>query len=205
MKLVAGELCLDFANTAGWHARETTVEFLLSYRDLVNWSRRVGLLNAADARRLLREAARRPAAAAAALQRAIAVREIIYGIVVALLHKRAPAEAMVAGFNRELTSAHRLLHVVPGSRGLIWSWASAPRDLAAMLGPILRSAADLLTSERLNRIGQCADDRGCGWLFLDTTRNHSRRWCEMRDCGNRAKVRRHYQRRRAPGASRRKS
>jgi predicted RNA-binding Zn ribbon-like protein len=205
MRLVAGELCLDFANTADWHARETPIESLLSYRDLVSWSHRAGLLNAAHARRLLREAARRPAAAAAALRRAIAVREIIYGILLALLHKQAPVESMVADFNRELMSALRLLRVAPGSRGLIWSWEFAPRDLAAMLAPILRSAADLLTSERLDRIGQCADDRGCGWLFLDTTKNRSRRWCDMRDCGNRAKVRRHYQRGRARGASCRKS
>ncbi|MCB0153982.1 MAG: CGNR zinc finger domain-containing protein, partial [Anaerolineae bacterium] len=56
------------------------------------------------------------------------------------------------------------------------------------------SAAELLTSDRLNRVGQCAGE-SCGWLFLDTTRNHSRRWCEMEHCGNRAKAKRHYRRR----------
>jgi predicted RNA-binding Zn ribbon-like protein len=66
-----------------------------------------------------------------------------------------------------------------------------------MLWPVARSAADLLTSaEELARVGQCADDRGCGWLFFDTSRNHSRRWCAMKDCGNRAKARRHYRRQR---------
>jgi len=65
-----------------------------------------------------------------------------------------------------------------------------------MLWPILRSGADLLASEDRERVGQCADDRGCGWLFFDASRNRSRRWCNMEDCGNRAKAKRHYARER---------
>ncbi len=194
LKLVAGELSLEFANTAAWHASGTPKELLRSYQDLVTWGRRAGLLDARDAGRLLREAGRRPAAAAVVLQRAIAIRETIYRIVLALLEEREPAPSLLKGFNRELKRAFRRLHVVPGSRNLVWNWESDPRDLDAMLFPILRSAADLLTSARRRRIGQCADDRGCGWLFLDTTKNRSRRWCQMGDCGNRAKARRHYQR-----------
>ena len=72
-----------------------------------------------------------------------------------------------------------------------------------MLWPIVESAAELLTSERRSRIGQCADDRGCGWLFLDATKNRSRRWCAMGDCGNRAKARRHYLRTRGRRATHR--
>jgi predicted RNA-binding Zn ribbon-like protein len=60
-----------------------------------------------------------------------------------------------------------------------------------MLWPVVRDAADLLTSKELNRVGRCADER-CGWLFVDTSRNRSRRWCSMESCGNRAKARRHY-------------
>ncbi|MCX6026505.1 MAG: CGNR zinc finger domain-containing protein [Chloroflexi bacterium] len=72
-----------------------------------------------------------------------------------------------------------------------------------VLWPVMRSAAELLTSDLASRVGQCQDDRGCGWLFIDTSRNHTRRWCAMGDCGNRAKARRHYlrtQKIRAEGA-----
>jgi len=48
----------------------------------------------------------------------------------------------------------------------------------------------LTSSQRLNQVRQCRGDN-CGWLFVDGSKNHSRRWCDMRDCGNRAKVRRH--------------
>ena len=63
--------------------------------------------------------------------------------------------------------------------------------LECMLCPVVRDAADLLTSRELERVGRCADER-CGWLFVDTSRNRSRRWCSMESCGNRAKARRHY-------------
>ena len=68
-----------------------------------------------------------------------------------------------------------------------------------MLWPVVQSAVDLMTSPELDRVGQCADDRGCGWLFVDTTKNRSRRWCDMRDCGNRAKARRHYAKKKSEG------
>ncbi len=204
MKLVAGELCLDFANTADWHASGSPVELLRTYRDLVTWSRQVGLLNAAAGGRLLHEAGRRPADADAVLKRAIAIREAIYGIVLALLEQRPPAASVLKIFNRELKTAFRHLQVVPRPQGLTWNWIAGSRNLEAMLWPILRSAAELLTSERRARIGQCADDRGCGWLFLDNTKNRSRRWCEMGDCGNRAKAHRHYQRSRVLRARTRK-
>jgi predicted RNA-binding Zn ribbon-like protein len=61
-----------------------------------------------------------------------------------------------------------------------------------MLWRIVRSTTGLLTSEDLQRVGVCADDRGCGWLFYDTSRNRTRQWCSMRGCGNRAKAKRHY-------------
>ncbi len=203
-KLIAGELCLDFANTADWHASDNPTELLRSYGDLVTWSQRAGLVDAPAARRLLRESRRRPDDAAAVLKRGIAVREAIYGIVLALLQQRRPTACDLEAFNCEMSMAFQHGRVVPGPQGLSWGWDSGNRDLEAVLWPILRSARELLTSERQARIGQCADDRGCGWLFLDTTKNHSRRWCAMEDCGNRAKARRHYQRNRAPAARSRK-
>ena len=193
-RLIAGELCLEFANTAGWHASDHPQESLNRYEDLLSWCRRARLVDTAGAGRLLREARRRPAAAARAVRRAISIREIIYRIFVALLRGQPPARSDLEAFNRAVSSALKHLRVVPVTGRFIWSWEGGQRALDGVLWPILRSAADLLTSERRDRVGQCADDRGCGWLFLDRTKNRSRRWCDMEDCGNRAKARRHYQR-----------
>jgi len=202
-KLIAGALCLDFANTADWHASARPHESLKSYEDLVAWCRRADLLDAAHDARLLREARRHPAAAKAVLRRAIGLRDAIYRIVVSLLRGSPPNRADLAAFDRVLASALRHSRVIPGRGGLLWTWEGDDRALDAMLWPIVESAAELLTSERRSRIGQCADDRGCGWLFLDATKNRSRRWCAMGDCGNRAKARRHYLRTRGRRATRR--
>jgi predicted RNA-binding Zn ribbon-like protein len=209
---LSGRLSLGFANTADWHASDHPVESLTSYSDLVAWGQHVGILTDHQAQRLLKEATRRPEGANAVLERAIALREAIYRIFSAISHGRPPQAADLATFNAELSGALAQSRIVStlrqpfdGARdkaqdnavgGFAWDWAGAEDALDQMLWPVVHDAAGLLTSEELDRVGQCADDR-CGWLFLDTSRNRSRRWCSMEDCGNRAKARRHYERKRA--------
>jgi len=200
LKLVGGELCLDFANTVDWHASKSPQERLNDYGSLVSWSREVGVLDDAAERRLRREAGRHPAQASKAWKQAIAVRELLYRVFVALIHGRQVDASDLERLNQTLSDTLRHLRVVHEGDGLEWRWAGTPQDLEQMLWPIVRSAADLLTSDRRLKLGQCADDRGCGWLFLDTSKSHGRRWCAMEDCGNRAKARRHYQRSRRQGA-----
>ena len=196
LKLLGGQLSLNFANTADWHASDQPVEFLTSYSDLVAWSQHVGILTAHQAQRLLKKAARRPENATAVLERAVALREAIYRIFSAISHGRPPAAADLAIFNAELSGALAQSRIVSTAEGFDWDWAGAEDTLDWMLWPVVHDAAGLLTSEELDRVGQCDDDR-CGWLFLDTSRNRSRRWCSMEDCGNRAKARRYYERKRA--------
>jgi len=86
--------------------------------------------------------------------------------------------------------------VIPTDAGFTWVWAEGGRALDCMLWPVARSAADLLTAGELPAIRQCQGSQ-CGWLFLDTSRNRTRVWCDMRVCGNRAKARRHHARLRA--------
>lgn len=195
LKLPDERLSLDFANTADWHASDHPVEFLTSYSDLVAWSQGVGILTDHQAKRLLKKAARRPGDATAVLERAIALREAIYQIFSAISHGRPPQAADLATFNAELSRVLAQSRIVSTAEGFAWDWAGAEEALDWMLWPVVHDAAGLLTSEELDRVGQCADDR-CGWLFLDTSRNRSRRWCSMENCGNRAKARRHYKRKR---------
>jgi predicted RNA-binding Zn ribbon-like protein len=196
LKLKAERLCLDFANTVAWHASPQPIEALTSYAELVNWAEGIGLLVERRAQDLRREAERRPEEAAAVLDRARVTREAIYHLLSAHAHGQAGQAADVAMLNQAHAEAmpHARLSLTP--EGFAWDWASADASaLEQMLWPVVQSAVDLLTSPELNRVGQCADDRGCGWLFLDMTKNRSRRWCDMRDCGNRAKARRHYAKR----------
>jgi predicted RNA-binding Zn ribbon-like protein len=192
-----GILALDFSNTAEWHASADPVERLNAYEDLASWSWAAGILDEDETRQLLTEAQGRPAEAHKALRGAIRLREAIYQVFSAIAADRpSPLEA-VETINSGLGHALSHARIVPSDEGISWGWSSEERQLDRMMWPILRSAADLLTSDELNRVGECADDRGCGFLFFDRSKNRSRRWCRMEDCGNRAKAKRHYRRKKS--------
>ena len=183
-------MCLDFTNTVGGKRGATTREYLNSYADFVSWCRQADLLDESRADALLRSAARHPDECAAALERAIALREAIYRIFAALASDESPQAADLEHLNAELSAHLGRLQVVSSKKGFNWTWADANAALDQPLGPIARSAADLLTSPHLlEQVRLCEGDT-CGWLFVDSTKNHSRRWCVMSECGNVAKVRR---------------
>jgi len=190
----SGPLCLELANTLRWHASAHPEETLHSYANLVTWAQGVGLVSNHEAQKLFRDAADQPAEASWVLKRATALRETIYRIFVALIHEKSPAEADLAELNNTLTKMTGGARIVKTAEGFAWDWDVDEDALDSLIWPIALSAAELLLSEERKRVGQCADDRGCGWLFLDNSKNHSRRWCDINDCGNRAKQRRHYER-----------
>lgn len=189
----AGRLCLDFANTLANRDNDRTHEWLVSYSNLVAWAQLAGALAPEAARPLLDEAAAHPERAARALEQAIELREMIYRIFSAISSGAAPTGDDLDDLNGALSKALPHLRVVQDGPEFAWHWGGDASALERMLWPVARSAGDLLTSEQLGRVGECHGE-GCGWLFLDLSRNHSRRWCDMGDCGNRAKAKRHYHR-----------
>jgi predicted RNA-binding Zn ribbon-like protein len=191
LNLNEARLCLDFGNTANWHASTHPQEELNSYDDVLNWAQQKALLPVAQISVLRAAAAQNPAAAQAALERAIALREAIYRIFSAAAVGRPVADADLALLNRWLAEGLGRLQLASTEEGFAWQWQADNTALHQMLWPAAQSAAELLASAELDRVKECADDRGCGWLFLDTSRNGTRRWCSMQSCGNRAKVRRH--------------
>lgn len=193
LELEEGWLALDFANTVEWHASDEPVESLNSYEDLAGWARGINLVSGEVARRLLEEAAERPADAHAALADAIELREAMYRVFAAAAEDAEPAVADLDLINEALSRGLSHLRVAAVDGGFSWGWDVQRDSLHQILWPVARSAAELLTSGELSRLGVCADEDGCGWLFLDTSKNHSRRWCGP-GCSNRAKARRHYAR-----------
>lgn len=193
LNLEEGWLCLDFANTVSMHASDHPEERLNDYTDLVEWAQTEQLVTADAAARLLAEAEERPGDAAQSHQYAIRLRDAIYEIYAALAHDEQPRPADLDALNEALMRGLSHLRVVQVGDGFRWEWDVRRDSLYQMLWPVARSAADLLTSEDMHRVGQCADEDGCGWLFYDTSKNHSRRWCGA-TCANRAKARRYYAR-----------
>lgn len=194
-ELSGGALCLDFANT--WGDRERSEqEHLHGYADLLAFAVQAGVLHADRCAVLERLAGRDEEGAKATFSSALELRDAIYRLFSAIADCAPPPEEDLERLNRALPDALAGLRIEPVAGeegGFIWSRAGGVESLEAPLWPIVRSAAELLTSDRLRRVREC-DGASCTWLFLDQSRNRSRRWCSMETCGNRAKVRRHYRR-----------
>jgi len=194
-----GALCLDFANTLEWHASPTPDEHLRSYPDLVAWGRAAGGLSGEESARLLTGATSRPEESAAVLEQARRLREVIYRVFSAVAANSRVESDDLAAVNSWLQEALSHLEVKSAADGFQWGWGESSDSLGSPLWPVARSAGELLTSDHLDRVKECPDDRGCGYLFVDMSRNRSRVWCSMEACGNRAKAQRHYQRSRTSG------
>jgi predicted RNA-binding Zn ribbon-like protein len=194
-EFVGGELCLDFSNTVGGDRRKTPVEHLHNYADLVAWARQGDVLTPAQARALLLRAQREPAAAAEALAWGTELREALYRAFIAIAEGKRPAPSDVERLNRALAESLSHRRVVQSGRGFELVWDDSD-DLRRMLWPVAASAAELLVDEHRAPVKLCgmSEEGSCGWLFVDSSRNATRRWCTMKDCGNRAKARRHYAR-----------
>jgi len=190
-ELTGGHLCLDLANTVDERGTDHQRELLPRYEDLLDWGVQAGALADAEAASLRNYAARHRAAAFNALRRIARVREALFELFSAVAGRRnIPADAF-AVLNRVIREAfgNRCLERQAGR--FVWAWRRAePPDLDRVLWPVVWFAAELLISSDLDRVRQCAGT-GCAWLFIDTSKNRTRRWCDMSVCGNRAKARRY--------------
>jgi predicted RNA-binding Zn ribbon-like protein len=194
LSLLGGRLCLDFVNTLDWRGTDQPVEFLHTYADLVAWSRHVGTICDQAAKRLSQKAKIEPSRAAATLRHALRLREVIYRIFASTAGGLPVAETDLMILNQYLGASMRSSKIIQRKQNFVWNTDGDPEKLDGILNPLVRSAAELLVSAERKKVKKCSDP-ACGWLFLDSSRNLSRRWCDMRDCGNRAKASRFYKRR----------
>jgi len=192
-EMTGGALCLDFANTLGDRPRSTQ-EHLGSYEDLLRFGREAEILPAADLDELDGLTKEHPRKARTAFKRAIEIRETLYRIFSGLACNREPRAEDIQALNSELRRALRQLEVRAQDGAFDWVWAGPVDAFDRPLWPVIRSAAELLASADVGSIRECASET-CSWLFVDRSRTRRRRWCDMSTCGNRAKARRHYQRR----------
>lgn len=185
---VDAERVLAFINTLFCRPAETPVERLDSYEALVLWAKEQHLVSTAASERLLAEARRHPHQATAVLTRAKQFREALNGLAAAINTGRPPHHDVLATIGDCLAGAYANARLVPHEGALQWV-ASAEDDLERVVWEIGRAAGRLVVSPRLGRVRACAAG-DCGWWFVDDTKNRSRRWCDMKLCGNREKIRR---------------
>ena len=193
-------LCLDFTHTLQDRFNANRKEQLHSYSDVLAWELYMHLLQEEEARELLRIAEQHPQLATKTIRDAVNVREAIYRIFYNISQEEAPEAEDMALLNAMLAQAmsHACIVEADEKEHFRWDWdARGDADrLERINWIVVRSAADLLTSDRLRDVRACAAE-DCRWLFLDISKNHSRRWCDMETCGNQAKARRHYSRKKS--------
>jgi predicted RNA-binding Zn ribbon-like protein len=194
LRLVGGNVALDFANTAeGTSEGEIEREHLLGYEDLVFWGCHVGLLSREDGERLLRQGRERPIEADAVFVRALGFRGHLHKLFRAVSEGDEPPTESVEVLRRFESEAISRAALASSGDGFAWKWKLG-NDMAGVLWPVAHSATELLVSGPLGRVKGCA---GCNWLFVDESKNRSRRWCSMEECGTHAKIRRYVARRAA--------
>ena len=194
-ELTGGALCLDFTNTLGDRPRSIN-EHLGDYEDVIRFSRQAETLPAEALDELLRLSAEHPRKARGAFKRAIGLREALYRIFGSLANAGELRSEDIELLNSELSQTLHQLELRAHDGAFEWAWAGPADSLDRPLWPVIRSAAELLASDEAESVRECASGT-CSWLFIDRSRTKRRRWCDMSTCGNRAKARRHYQRRKS--------
>jgi predicted RNA-binding Zn ribbon-like protein len=187
--------CLDLANSVGGRLPGTDAG-LSDYGELVRWARHDQLVDDREARRLLREAQRHPRRALVAYRRVVDLQAAMRAVFRAVAQGSNPSRVELDKLNAEVSRAMVNVRLVPTNAAFRREWLDSRADLGWFLGPVARSAADLLVSTELHRLKECPGSPGrpCGFLFVDETRNRSRRWCSGATCGNRTRLHRHYSR-----------
>lgn len=191
MRLDGGAPCLDFVNTVPDRKDGSGRDNLGSMDDLLYWARKAGVITDSIYSALGRIAAKSPGKARAFFEEAIAARSLIYSIFFPISLGRKIATADLERFNA--LRAQYAPHLVIGQHKdrVVEQWAFPPDSFHLITATLIRSANQLLLSDRLRRVKECPN---CGWLFLDTTKNGKRRWCSMEDCGSNVKALEYYYR-----------
>lgn len=181
---------VDLLNTVDWRlAPQRRLERLTHYQHVADWCAQMGLLDEDGRAQLLAAAEADPGTANRELRAVIALREATYDAIKGGVEERERALDQIARAHRGALSHSRL---VPTPRGFGWV---SELDLATPRRLVAAEVIDLFTGGQLPLFHQC-EDEACGWVYLDTSPRHNRRWCVAADCGNRNRVRAHYRRRR---------
>jgi len=180
-------LAIDFTNTVGDRGGDRG-EHLETFGDIVAWAEARGVVSRSTAAALRQKADADPDGANRAWRSALAFREALYNVLAAASSNRRARPADLAVVNDHVADTFKGAALAQAGERFSLE-TRAEEWLDAVLRPVTRAAVDLLTSDDVTRVGRCADEE-CAWLFLDTTRSRTRRWCDMRVCGNRSKVRR---------------
>jgi predicted RNA-binding Zn ribbon-like protein len=189
--LYAGHPALELVNTLDLRFSDQAVDLIPTYKDLLRFATQLELLTAEQARKLGRSVAEKEAQRV--LASAARLREALAAVLYARIGGGKIPAAQIQLLEQQFHGAAMHRRLVPGDTHLEWSWSGVERQAEIPLWMLAQAASDLLVSSDAELVKDCGDET-CRWLFLDVSKNHTRRWCDMKTCGNRMKARRHHAR-----------
>ena len=191
MRLDGGVLCLDFVNTIPDRFDKTNRDHLQSFNDLAYWAKKVKVIDNAGLTSLEKSAASNERKAKEFFAEAIQLRTLIYSLFQPISQQQKLKSADLDVFNKLIGKYFPFLQLTAEKDGIVEQWSFDSNHFYSLTAPIVKSAYQLLLSDKLHRVKQCPN---CGWLFLDGTKNGKRRWCSMQDCGSNVKALEYYYR-----------
>ena len=195
-KFIGGRLCLDFVNSVGGREEQEEKSYpeniivkdkLENFNDFAAWAKDIGIITESERRYLLNSPEKK--VTDQTFKKAIELRESLFKLIYNVINQFDPDEETIQILNREYSIANENRRLVYKDNKIEWQFSKDPLKPDYLIWLIAESAVKLLSSELISRVKICSGD-DCGWLFLDTSKNKSRQWCDMKDCGNVAKVRR---------------
>jgi predicted RNA-binding Zn ribbon-like protein len=196
-KLFAGHPALELVNTLDMRFSAEMIELLPAYGDLLRLVTQLRLLTPEQARRLARTVKEKDAQRV--LSSTIELREALASLLYGRIDGGKLPASKVATLEEHFHAAALHRRLMPTDGQFAWTWSGAEQQAEIPLWKLAQAASDLLVSSDAERVKDCGDPT-CRWLFLDTSKNHTRRWCDMKTCGNRMKARRHQERYQDGGA-----
>jgi len=188
LPFLGGDLSLDFVNSVHDRHEEPLRDLLQNYLDLVTWVYFADAISDFQKEKLLKIGWENQGSADQIYKDALQLREAFYNFLLNLINQDEASLANIQLINQWLSKAFSNLELTQLDGHFVLDWSAENFKLESVLWPIIRAFANLVTSEDMNHIKQCAN---CGYLFVDNSKNKSRRWCSMEICGNRVKARRH--------------
>jgi predicted RNA-binding Zn ribbon-like protein len=190
-KLHAGHPALELVNTLDLRFSANPVDLLPTYKDLLRLAAQLELLTAEQARKLGRSVDGKDAQRV--LASTLELREALAAVLYSRIEGSRPPASQIQILERQFRAAAQHRRLLAGDAHLEWSWSGLERQAESPLWMLAQAASDLLVSSDAELVKDCGDPT-CRWLFLDVSKNHTRRWCDMKTCGNRMKARRHHAR-----------
>ena len=185
-KLIGGEVCLDFVNTISWPGTNREHDWLDRSGNVTAWAEAAGLITKSTRAVLDAEGESKKGRSEKDLESVHDIRNDLRDVLTPLASGKIPATSAVIKLDNMVHDVFRARRL----EGAEWVW-EVPQSLVAILNPVIWNAAHVLTDVNHKRLGKCP---ACDWLFYDATKNRSRRWCDMKDCGSRSKANRYYRR-----------